>query len=118
MKQVQMADVMKRSAESLLDLFTGCFSGGISIPELGLGNAETKVVATAWNRHLLLYNNAEIYKFRATTMQFVLYGVGLSTTTLSVLLGNPEFKLSEVGAITFFMLVAPILSALLGTIST
>ena len=65
MKQVQMADVMKRSAESLLDLFTGCFSGGCSIPELGLGNAETKVVATAWNRHLLLFNNAKIYKSRS-----------------------------------------------------
>ena len=50
MKQVQMADVMKRSSEYLLDVFTGCFSDGISTPELGLGNAEIKVVATAWNR--------------------------------------------------------------------
>jgi hypothetical protein len=48
--QVQTADVMKRSAESLLDLLTACFSTASGMPELGLGNAETKVVATAWHR--------------------------------------------------------------------
>jgi hypothetical protein len=154
MKQVQMADVMKHSAESLLDLFTGCFSGGISIPELGLGNAETKVVATAWNRHLLLHNNARIYsahhrhdatpplrhvsplqrlavsptcvsrarvwraEFRAFMMQATLWAVALLSTSLSVLLGNPEFNLKQYKFIDFLMLIAPIISALLGTIMT
>ena len=86
MRQLQFADVMKKNAEDMLDLFTGCFSGGAGgIPELGLGNAEIKVVATAWNRHLLLYNNARIYNTRSWIMQFVLYFMGFATTGLSVL---------------------------------
>ena len=118
MKQVQLADVMKRSAESLLDLFTSCFSGGISIPELGLGNAETKVVATAWNRHLMLWNNAAAYKKRSWTMQFILYFMQLVSTTLSVLISNADLNLSANDGVTFLMLASPIIQALLGTIGT
>ena len=53
LRQIQTVDVMKKSSEAMLDVFTGCFSSSAGgVPELGLGNAETKVVATAWNRHL------------------------------------------------------------------
>ena len=117
MRQVQLADVMKKSAESLLDLFTGCFSGGVSIPELGLGNAATKVVATAWNRHLMLFNNATVYGQRATTMQFVLWFVGLMSTALSVFISNFESLQGNAG-LNFIMLISPITAALLGTIGT
>ena len=88
LKQVQMADVMKKDAESLLDLFTACFSSSAAVPELGLGNAETKVVQTAWNRHLILFNNATIYNRRSWTMQFVLYFLGICTTLLSILVSQ------------------------------
>lgn len=47
MNQVQTADVMKKNAELLLDQFTACFSSSAgAVPELGLGNAETKVSPT------------------------------------------------------------------------
>merc|ERR1739848_65916 len=88
LRQVQMADVMKKNAETLLDIFTGCFSSAGGIPELGLGNAEIKVVATAWNRHLLLYNNARIYVYRSLTTRFFLYFLGFMTTTLSIFTAN------------------------------
>ena len=123
MRQLQFADVMKKNAEDMLDLFTGCFSGGAGgIPELGLGNAEVKVVATAWNRHLLLYNNARIYNTRSWIMQFVLYFMGFATTGLSVLTSlydsiNPTVSTGIVW-LEMVMLVFPIIVALLGTIST
>jgi len=116
MRQFQTADVMKRSAESLLDLFTGCFSSAGSPPELGLGNAETKVVATAWNRHLVLFNNAAMYNKRSWTMQFVMYFLGLTTTTLSIITQIPA--LSGVYLLDAAMLLLPIIIALLGTIGT
>lgn len=118
LRQLQTADVMKRSAESLLDLFTGCFSsGGGGIPELGLGNAETKVVATAWNRHLLLYNNARIYNYRSWIMQFVLYYFAFCTTSLSIFIANFE-SLSGSTFVNTIMLILPIITALLGTVGT
>ena len=51
-------------------------------------------------------------------MQYILYLVGLLTTTLSVLLGNPALALSEQPIIGVFMLAAPLFSALLGTVAT
>ena len=36
---------------------------------MGLGNAETKVVATAWNRHLLMFHNGNKYNARSWAMQ-------------------------------------------------
>jgi len=116
MKQFQTADVMKRSAESLLDLFTSCFSSAGSPPELGLGNAETKVVATAWSRHLVLFNNAEVYNLRSWSMQCILYICGLLTTMLSVITQIPA--LSDIWILNAGMLVLPIFVALLGTVST
>jgi hypothetical protein len=116
MKQFQTADVMKRSAESLLDLFTNCFSSAGSPPELGLGNAEIKVVATAWSRHLVLFNNAEVYNLRSWTMQCILYVFGLLTTLLSVISQIPA--LSNIWILDAGMLVLPIFVALLGTISS
>jgi len=118
LRQLQTADVMKKNAEQLLDLFTGCFStnaGGI--PELGLGNAEIRVVATAWNRHLLLYNNARIYAYRSWIMQFTLYFLSFMTTTLSILT-TPEGDLRESFALQQVMTIVPIVTALLGTVST
>ena len=117
MKQCQTADVMKKDAEKLLDIFTGCFSSPGSPPELGLGNAQKKVVATAWNRHLILFNNAAIYNKRSWTMQFVLYFLGLVTTLLSILTTNYA-PLGAIYLLEFTMILLPIVTALLGTIST
>jgi len=115
-KQVQQADIMKKSAEQLLDLFTACFSTAASVPELGLGNAETKVVATAWNRHLILFNNAMIYNKRSWTMQFILYFLALCTTALSIL--TSKYLALHIGFVDALMLLLPIVSALLGTVGT
>ena len=117
LKQIQTADVMKRSAEDLLDLFTACFSTAAAVPELGLGNAETKVVATAWNRHLILFNNATIYAKRSWTMTFVLYFLALCTTSLSIITAN-YVSLQGNGFLEVVMLILPIASALLGTVGT
>jgi len=117
LRQLQTADVMKKDAERLLDLFTGCFSTVGAIPELGLGNAEIKVVCTAWNRHLLLYNNARIYVYRSWVMQFTLYFLGFLTTTLSILITNYD-ELNQSFLLTQVMLIVPIITALLGTVST
>lgn len=116
LRQLQTADVMKKNDEQLLDLYTGCFSSSGGIPELGLGNAEIKVVATAWNRHLLLYNNARIYNYRAWTMQFVLYYLGFMTTTLSILTNGT--LLGDDYTIKQVMLIMPIVTALLETVNT
>ena len=118
LRQLQTADVMKKNAEQLLDLFTGCFSSAAGgIPELGLGNAEIKVVATAWNRHLLLYNNARIYSYRSWVMQFVLFYLGFMTTTLSIFTGNHE-SLNGIYELEQVMLIMPIVTALLETVNT
>ena len=118
LKSIVTADVMRFSAEALLDLFTACFSGGAGgIPELGLGNAETKVVATAWNRHLILFNNSCMYCKRSWTMQFVLYFLSLFTVLLSIITSSYA-SLQSNGFLSFLMQGLPITVALLGTIST
>ena len=118
MKQCQTGDVMKKDAEQLLDLFTRCFSSASSPPELGLGTAEKKVVATAWNRHLILFNNAAMYNKRSWTMQFVLYFLALNTTLLSILVSNYVVFAEGSFIWKFLMLLLPIITALLGTIGT
>ena len=118
MKQVQTADVMKKDAERLLDLFTGCFSSSAGgVPELGLGPAETKVVATAWNRHLLLYHNGNKYSTRSWINQGVLYHVAFTSSTLSIFVTSYPI-LAGIPWVDALMLVLPIIAALLGTIST
>ena len=117
-RQLHTKDVMKQNAEDLLDLYTECFSGGGGgIPELGLGSAEVKVVATAWNRHLLLYNNARIYAYRAWILQFLLYYLGFTSTSMSIFISNSPF-LKGITFLNYIMLFLPIATALLGTIST
>ena len=118
LKSIVSADVMRFSAEALLDLFTACFSGGAGgIPELGLGNAETKVVATAWNRHLILFNNSCMYCKRSWTMQFVLYFLSQFTVLLSIITSSYA-SLQSNEFLSFLMQGLPITVALLGTIST
>ena len=118
MRQIQMADVMKKSAEALLSIFTDTFSNGASaVPELGLGPAETKVVATAWNRHLLLFHNGDKYNVRSWTVQLVMYVLAIGTTVLAVVtITNPVLEGDK--QLTAIMLILPIISALLGTIGT
>ena len=118
LRQVSMADVMKKSAEELLDVFTASFSSNAGgVPELGLGNAEIKVVATAWNRHLLLFHNGDKYNARSWIMQLVLYLFAVATTALSVFTTTMDSLKGHksVGAV---MLILPIVSALLSTIGT
>jgi len=117
MRQVQMADVMKKSSEQLLDTFTGCFSSPGGVPELGLGNAEIKVVATAWNRHLLLFHNGDKYNARSWVMQLVLYIFAIATTTLAIF-SSIDPALEHNMRIKNIMLILPITSALLATIGT
>ena len=88
MKQVQTADVMKKTAEQLLNLFTGCFSASAGgVPELGLGNAEANVVFVAWKRHLALFVNADRFLRWSHAVQYIIYALGLLTTVASVLYG-------------------------------
>ena len=118
MNQCQRADVMKLSAEDLLETFTNCFSGGAGgVPELGLGPAQTKVVQTAWNRHLILFNNAAMYSKRSWIMEFTLYFLAILTTTLSIITSNYT-RLQGIFLLETVMLVLPITSALFGTIAT
>ena len=84
---------------------------------LGLGSAEIKVVATAWNRHLLLYNNARIYAYRAWSIQFLLYYLGLTSTAMSIFISNSAV-LKTMRSLSVVMLLLPIATALLGTVST
>ena len=117
MRQVQTVDVMKKSSEAMLDVYTGCFSAAGGVPELGLGNAETKVVATAWNRHLKLFHNGEKYQSRSLIIQFVLYTVAMTSSTLAILLTSIT-SLNDVVELNQVMLLLPIVAALLGTVST
>ena len=115
--QLQMADVMKISAEGLLDTFTAVFSSPGGVPELGLGNAEKKVVATAWNRHLLLFHNGDKYNARSWMMQLILYIIAIATTALAIF--STTFPgLEDNTRVKMIMLVLPIAGALLTTIST
>ena len=118
LRQISMADVMKKSAEELLDVFTASFSGNAGgVPELGLGNAETKVVATAWNRHLLLFHNGDKYNARSWIMQLMLYLLAIATTSLAIFSTTlPSFGSDKMAKA--IMLILPILSALLGTVGT
>ena len=115
--QLQMVDVMKLSAENLLDTFTGCFSSPGGVPELGLGNAESKVVATAWNRHLLLFHNGDKYNARSWMIQLILYIMAIATTALAIF-STTWPGLEENIRVRMVMLVLPIAGALLTTIST
>ena len=116
-KSIKTADVMKHDAEMLLDLFTNCFSSASAPPELGLGNAQKKVVQTAWNRHLILYNNAAMYNKRSWTLQFILYFLAVLTTLLSILTSNYT-PLAGDYFLDLGMLLLPIVTALIGTVST
>ena len=118
LKQVQTCDVMKKNAEDLLKVFTDSFTGVGGVPELGLGKAETKVVATAWNRHLLLFHNGNKYNQRSWVMQGVLYLVAFSSSSLSIFIQAFPDSLGSIGLLDTLMLVLPIISALLGTVGT
>ena len=117
MRQIQMADVMKKSAEDMLQMFTGCFSSPSGVPELGLGNAEKKVVYTAWNRHLLLFHNGDKYNARSWIIQLILYIMAIATTALAILTTMVDDLVTRY-EIRFLLLVLPISMALLATVST
>jgi len=57
---VYRCDLVRDSAEDVLETLTSCFAGGAGgVPELGLGNAEVNCVYVAWKRHLALYVNSK-----------------------------------------------------------
>jgi hypothetical protein len=68
-KTIVSINLAKASAEQILSVTTGCFantSGGI--PELGLGDAEINMIFNAWERHLVLYQNAKSLRRKAHFM--------------------------------------------------
>jgi len=87
------------------------------VPELGLGNAEIKVVATAWNRHLLLFHNGDKYNARSWIMQLVLYIMAIATTALAIF-STTHPGLENNMRVKNIMLILPIVAALLTTIGT
>jgi hypothetical protein len=58
-----------------------------------------------------------VYNKRSWTLQFVLYFVGLITTTLSVLTGDYK-ALQDMYELRITMLMLPVASALIATVST
>ena len=119
MRQIQMADVMKKSAEALLSIFTDTFSNGASaVPELGLGPAGNQ-----GGSHRVEPPSA----FCSTTATSITCAHGQCSSLCTcwrseppvlavVTITNPVLEGDK--QLTAIMLILPIISALLGTIGT
>ncbi|GMI17618.1 hypothetical protein TrLO_g4439 [Triparma laevis f. longispina] len=130
-KTILSVDLVKASAEEVLTAVTGCFASTTSgIPELGLGDAEMNMVFNAWERHVILWNNAKIIRNRAHIMYFLLTLIALSTALCSVLYANVEISGTvEVQGVSMdhksfesflgkALIVFPVVTALVSTIRT
>ena len=51
----------------------------------GLGEAETMTSITSWRRHLVLWNNAQKFAFRAHVLQMITYLFGVITVVLATM---------------------------------
>ena len=78
-------NLIEDNVERVLETLVVCFSGGGGVPELGLGEAESVCILTAWKRHMTLIINAEKYERTADSLQMLLYFLGVFTTVLAVL---------------------------------
>ena len=77
-------DTMRDTSEDVLSAITCCFSSGGGIPELGLGEAETLCILTAWQRHLSCWANATRFGRTADALWFAGAAFGLLSTVLAV----------------------------------
>mmetsp|Transcript_107473 Transcript_107473/g.213413 ORF Transcript_107473/g.213413 Transcript_107473/m.213413 type:complete len:983 (-) Transcript_107473:41-2989(-) len=58
-KSIVSVDVLKDSAEDVMNVVTGCFAAAVGhLPELGLRTAEAYVVLQAWSQHMVMHSTA------------------------------------------------------------
>lgn len=96
---VRNVNLIEDNVERVLETLVVCFSGGGGVPELGLGEAESVCILTAWKRHMTLIINAEKYERTADSLQMLLYFLGVFTTVLAVLAstGKGDEILADLG---------------------
>eukprot|EP00931_Biecheleriopsis_adriatica_P113052 TRINITY_DN8797_c0_g1_i1.p1 TRINITY_DN8797_c0_g1~~TRINITY_DN8797_c0_g1_i1.p1 ORF type:complete len:1113 (-),score=238.73 TRINITY_DN8797_c0_g1_i1:92-3430(-) len=65
-------NVLKDSAEKVIEKVTGCFaSGGVGLPELGLGSAEEDLVLIAWQLSMAFDKAAWMFRLKADILYYV-----------------------------------------------
>jgi len=117
-KTIVQVDLLNDSSEEVLATLSNCFSGGTSMPELGLGEAEVLTALSAWKRHISLWENAATFSFRATVLQLTLFAFGLLTVTVSVVYSNNK-KHTDADLVKQYadlMVILPIVTGVIGTI--
>jgi len=117
-KTITQVDLLNDTSEEVLAMLSNCFSGGTSMPELGLGEAEVLTALSAWKRHMSLWNNAATFSFRATVLQLTLFAFGLLTVTVSVVYSNNK-KHTDADLVKQYadlMVILPICTGVIGTI--
>lgn len=104
-KHIVSVDILTETEEQMMQLITSCvLSDGSSVPELGLGNAETNVVYNAWRLHMTLAQNARVMWFKSVFAQLLVWALALVTTTIAITIGSFGVGYNPEGAVLMRMI--------------
>eukprot|EP00462_Mataza_sp_D1_P025043 CAMPEP_0175136710 /NCGR_PEP_ID=MMETSP0087-20121206/9427_1 /TAXON_ID=136419 /ORGANISM="Unknown Unknown, Strain D1" /LENGTH=869 /DNA_ID=CAMNT_0016419497 /DNA_START=108 /DNA_END=2717 /DNA_ORIENTATION=- len=120
-KNVVSVDLIKDSAEDVLDTITACMaSTETGLPELGLGSAETKVVLSAWSSFINLGDTAKTFLRRSQFLHLLVALLSLTTTLVAVIYSSLERLNLNAYANTFtaVLVVLPICTGLVTAVSS
>ena len=99
-KTIVTVDLLTDSAEDVLQTLTAAFEGQAGVPELGLGNAESMVVTSAWRRATVLHQNAQRFKKRADIIQYLYFLLTLAATVLTVFYSDIQLRIQSLNSTT------------------
>mmetsp|Transcript_49993 Transcript_49993/g.89748 ORF Transcript_49993/g.89748 Transcript_49993/m.89748 type:complete len:1089 (+) Transcript_49993:33-3299(+) len=81
-----IVDVLTDSAETMVEKVTECFaSGGVGLPELGLGSAETDILLIAWHSCMVFDRAAQRFKWKGEFMYYLTISLALLSGLLAIL---------------------------------